>query len=61
MQLKKPSRCYSVSRPLAIRFMASSKASPLCDRIIYQLADDGKTVRVAAVRHRGVAYRGDPR
>jgi mRNA interferase RelE/StbE len=30
-------------------------------RIIYQLADDGKTVRVAAIRHRGVAYRGDPR
>lgn len=30
-------------------------------RIIYQLADDGKTVRVAAIRHRGVAYRSDLR
>jgi mRNA interferase RelE/StbE len=30
-------------------------------RIIYQLADDGKTVRVTAIRHRGVAYSSDPR
>ncbi len=30
-------------------------------RIIYQLAHDGKAVRVAAIRHRGVAYRSDPR
>lgn len=30
-------------------------------RIIYQLADDGETVRVAAIRHRSIAYRSDPR
>lgn len=30
-------------------------------RVIYQLVDDGKTVRVAAVRHRAVAYGSDPR
>jgi mRNA-degrading endonuclease RelE of RelBE toxin-antitoxin system len=30
-------------------------------RIIYQLTDDERLVRVAAVRHRSVAYKGDPR
>jgi mRNA interferase RelE/StbE len=30
-------------------------------RIIYQLADDERTVRVAAIRHRAVAYESDPR
>ncbi len=30
-------------------------------RIIYQLVDDGKTARVIAIRHRGAAYRTDPR
>jgi mRNA interferase RelE/StbE len=30
-------------------------------RIVYQLTDAGKTVRVVAIRHRGVAYRSDPR
>ncbi len=30
-------------------------------RIIYQLSDSGKTVRVATIRHRSVAYGGDPR
>ena len=30
-------------------------------RVIYQLTDEGRTVRVAAIRHRSVAYRGDPR
>ena len=30
-------------------------------RVIYQLVGDGKTVRVAAVRHRAVAYERDPR
>ena len=30
-------------------------------RIIYQLADDAQTVRVAAIRHRSIAYRTDPR
>jgi mRNA interferase RelE/StbE len=30
-------------------------------RVIYQLTDAGQTVRVAAVRHRSVAYRRDPR
>ncbi len=30
-------------------------------RIIYQLSGDGMTVRVAAIRHRSVAYGGDPR
>ncbi len=30
-------------------------------RINYQLADDGQTVRVAAIRHRFIAYRIDPR
>lgn len=30
-------------------------------RIIYQFADDEQTVRVAAVHHRSIAYRTDPR
>jgi mRNA-degrading endonuclease RelE of RelBE toxin-antitoxin system len=30
-------------------------------RILYQLTDEGRTVRVATIRHRAVAYRGDPR
>jgi mRNA interferase RelE/StbE len=30
-------------------------------RIIYQLADAEQTVRVAAIRHRSIAYRTDPR
>jgi addiction module RelE/StbE family toxin len=30
-------------------------------RVVYQLVDGGKTVRVAAIRHRAAAYRGDPR
>jgi mRNA interferase RelE/StbE len=30
-------------------------------RIIYQLADEEQTVRVAAIRHRSTAYRTDPR
>jgi mRNA interferase RelE/StbE len=30
-------------------------------RIIYQLAEGEKTVRVATIRHRSVAYRVDPR
>ena len=30
-------------------------------RIIYQLIDAGQTVRVAAIRHRSIAYRTDPR
>ena len=30
-------------------------------RILYQLTDAGKTVRVAAIRHRSAAYRTDPR
>jgi mRNA interferase RelE/StbE len=30
-------------------------------RIIYQLADHDRTVRVAAIRHRSIAYRTDPR
>jgi mRNA interferase RelE/StbE len=30
-------------------------------RVIYQLIDRGQTVRVAAIRHRSAAYRGDPR
>jgi mRNA interferase RelE/StbE len=30
-------------------------------RIIYQLADDEQIVRVAAIRHRSIAYRTDPR
>jgi mRNA interferase RelE/StbE len=30
-------------------------------RIIYQLADNAQTVRVAAIRHRSIAYRTDPR
>ena len=30
-------------------------------RIICQLTDDGQTVRVAAIRHRSVAYDTDPR
>jgi mRNA interferase RelE/StbE len=30
-------------------------------RIIYQLTDADQTVRVAAIRHRSIAYRSDPR
>jgi mRNA interferase RelE/StbE len=30
-------------------------------RIIYQLADDDQAARVAAIRHRSIAYRTDPR
>lgn len=30
-------------------------------RVPYQLTDGEKTVRVAAIRHRAVAYRVDPR
>jgi mRNA interferase RelE/StbE len=30
-------------------------------RVIYQLADGEDTVRVVAIRHRSVAYGGDPR
>ncbi|HXP36614.1 MAG TPA: type II toxin-antitoxin system RelE/ParE family toxin [Solirubrobacteraceae bacterium] len=30
-------------------------------RIIYQLAEDEKAVRVVAIRHRSVAYGRDPR
>jgi mRNA-degrading endonuclease RelE of RelBE toxin-antitoxin system len=30
-------------------------------RILYQLTDDGKTVRVAAIRHRSISYGTDPR
>lgn len=30
-------------------------------RILYQLTDDGRTVRVAAIRHRAAGYGGDPR
>jgi mRNA interferase RelE/StbE len=30
-------------------------------RIIYQLADHDQTVRIAAIRHRTIAYRTDPR
>jgi mRNA interferase RelE/StbE len=30
-------------------------------RILYELEDGGRTVRVTAIRHRSVAYRSDPR
>jgi mRNA interferase RelE/StbE len=30
-------------------------------RIIYQLTDKGRTIRVAAIRHRRIAYKADPR
>jgi mRNA interferase RelE/StbE len=30
-------------------------------RVIYQVTDGGQTVRVAAIRHRAIAYRSDPR
>jgi len=30
-------------------------------RILYQLTDGGKIVRVAAIRHRSVSYGSDPR
>jgi mRNA interferase RelE/StbE len=30
-------------------------------RIIYQLANDDRTVSIAAIRHRSIAYRSDPR
>lgn len=30
-------------------------------RILYQLTDGGRAVRVAAIRHRSIAYGSDPR
>lgn len=30
-------------------------------RILYQVTDEGKTVRVAAIRHRSASYGRDPR
>jgi mRNA interferase RelE/StbE len=30
-------------------------------RILYQVTDEGKTVRVAAIRHRSTSYGTDPR
>jgi mRNA interferase RelE/StbE len=30
-------------------------------RIVYQLSENEQTVRVAAIRHRSVVYRDDPR
>jgi mRNA interferase RelE/StbE len=30
-------------------------------RILYQLTDGGQVVRVAAIRHRSIAYGSDPR
>ena len=30
-------------------------------RILYQLTDGEQTLRVATIRHRAVAYKGDPR
>jgi addiction module RelE/StbE family toxin len=30
-------------------------------RILYQLVDGGKTIRVAAIRHRSSSYGSDPR
>jgi mRNA interferase RelE/StbE len=30
-------------------------------RVIYQVTESRKTVRVVAIRHRAVAYRSDPR
>jgi mRNA interferase RelE/StbE len=30
-------------------------------RVIYQFADEGRAVRVAAIRHRSTVYRDDPR
>lgn len=30
-------------------------------RIIYQLTEGGKTVRIAAIRHRSISYGSDPR
>jgi mRNA-degrading endonuclease RelE of RelBE toxin-antitoxin system len=30
-------------------------------QILYQLTDGGKTVRIAAIRHRSVSYGNDPR
>ena len=30
-------------------------------RIIYQLIESGQTMRVAAIRHRSIAHRTDPR
>jgi mRNA interferase RelE/StbE len=30
-------------------------------RVIYQLVDEDRTVRVALIQHRSIAYRNDPR
>lgn len=30
-------------------------------RVLYEMVDNGHTVRVLAIRHRSVAYRRDPR
>ena len=30
-------------------------------RIVYQVTEDQRTIRVAAIRHRSIVYRSDPR
>ncbi len=42
-----------------LRGLLSLRVGPY--RVIYQVVDGGKTVRVVAIRHRAVAYDADPR
>lgn len=42
-----------------LRGLRSLRVGTYC--IIYQLAEVEQTVRVAAIRHRSIAYRSDPR
>lgn len=51
----------NAGRPLRGRLAGLLSLRVGAYRVIYQLADEGKTVRVAAIRHRSAAYRGDPR
>lgn len=50
-----------IGRPLRGRLHGLRSLRVGAYRIIYQLADDDQTVRIAAIRHRSIAYRTDPR
>jgi len=48
-------------KPLRGRFRGLSVLRIGSYRLIYEMVDNGHTVRVLAVRHRAIAYRTDPR
>ncbi|MEX2195321.1 MAG: type II toxin-antitoxin system RelE/ParE family toxin [Thermoleophilaceae bacterium] len=48
-------------RPLRGRLRGLRSLHAGAYRVIYQVTDADQTVRVAAIRHRSIAYRSDPR